>query len=113
MAKEKAAKKPVAAKKGPIEIKSGPRQQRLPEMEDPKIQSLEDKALEYAEVRDQRISLSQKEGEFKGQLLQLMKAQKREHYHHGSIRIDIVHEKENIKVKVKAAGSEDDEDDDE
>jgi hypothetical protein len=92
-------------KKSP-DVKKGPRQQRLLEMDDPKIAVLEDKALEYAEVRDQRIGLSQKEGEFKKQLLQLMKAQKREHYQHGNIKIDIVHEQENIKVKVKSGGDD-------
>jgi IMP dehydrogenase/GMP reductase len=100
-----ASKKKAAAP----EVKKGPRQQPLPEMGDAKVEVLEDKALEYAEVRDARIGLSQKEGELKGQLLDLMKAQKREHYHRGAIKIDIVHEKENIKVKVKAADDEDSE----
>jgi hypothetical protein len=100
-----ATKKKAAAKKAP-EVKKGPRQQQLPEMEDTKIAVLEDKALEYAEVRDQRCSLSRSEVELKGQLLQLMKAQKREHYHRDNIRIDIVHESENIKVKVKAGSEE-------
>lgn len=98
-----------AAKKAPKEVKKGPRQQQLPEMEDRKIEALEDKALQYAEVRDERIGLSSKEVELKGNLLDLMKAQKREHYHRGAIKIDIVHEKENIKVKVKAADDEDNE----
>jgi IMP dehydrogenase/GMP reductase len=102
------ATKKAAKKKAP-EVKKGARQQSLPEMGDAKIKVLEDKALEYAEVRDARIGLSQKEGELKGKLLDLMKAQKREHYHRGAIKIDIVHEKENIKVKVKAGGDEDNE----
>ena len=105
MATKKAAKKQVP------EVKKGARQQSLPEMGDARIEVLEDKALEYAEVRDARISLSQKEGELKGQLLDLMKGQKREHYHRGAIKIDIVHEKENIKVKVKAGDDEDTEGD--
>jgi hypothetical protein len=93
--------------------KKGPRQQSLEGIGDARIEVLEDKALQYAEVRDERIGLSQKEGELKGQLLDLMKAQKREHYQRGNIRIDIVHEKENIKVKVKAGGGGDEDDDDE
>lgn len=102
------ASKKKPADKGPVEVKKGPRQQQLPEMEDRKVQVLEDKAQEYAEVRDQRIGLSQQEGTLKSELLQLMKAQKREHYHRGPIVIDIVHEKENIKVKVKAGSDEED-----
>lgn len=35
-----------------------------------------------------------------------MKAQKKEHYHRGNIKIDIVHEKENVKVKMKTASEE-------
>lgn len=101
MAVKKKAEKPAK------EVKKGPRQQRLPEMEDPKIAVLEDKALAYAEVRDERMALSSREVELKGQLLDLMKAQKREHYKHGNIKIDIVHEKENVKVKVKNASEED------
>ena len=100
----KPAKKAAAAK----EPKKGPRQQPLPTMEDSKIEALEDKALQYAEVRDERMSLSREEVELKSQLLQLMKAQKREHYKHGTIEISIVHEKENIKVKVKAGSEEGD-----
>ena len=94
------------AKKEAPEVKKGPRQKQLPEMEDNKIEALEDIALNYAEVRDERCGLSQREIELKSQLLQLMKAQKREHYHRDSISIDIVHEKENIKVKVKAGSDE-------
>jgi hypothetical protein len=98
-----ASKKKAAAP----EVKKGARQQTLPEMEDRKIEALEELALQYAEIRDQRISLSQSEVDLKGKLLDLMKAQKREHYHRGAIKIDIVHEKENVKVKVKAGDDED------
>ena len=95
-------------KAAPKEAKKGARQQRLPEMEDNRISALEDLALSYAEVRDERMGLSKQEVELKGKLLDLMKAQKKEHYHRGNIKIDIVHEKENVKVKVKAASEEDD-----
>jgi hypothetical protein len=95
-----------AAKKAAKEVKKGPRQQQLPEMEDSKITVLEDLALSYAEVRDERQGLTKREVELKGKLLDLMKAQKKEHYHRGNIKIDVVHEKENVKVKVKAASEE-------
>ena len=93
-----ATKKKTAAK----EVKKGARQQQLPEMEDNKIAVLEDHALSYAEVRDERMGLSKREVELKGKLLDLMKA----HYHRGNIKIDIVHESENIKVKVKKAAED-------
>ena len=95
----------MARKQPSSEEKKTPRPQTLPGMEDAAIEVLEEKALQYADVRDSRISLSQQEGELKGELLTLMKAQKREHYEHGNIVIDVVHEKENVKVKVKASGS--------
>jgi hypothetical protein len=91
------------AKKEAPPVKKSPRQQPLTGMEDAKIDALEEIALDYADVRDKRMALGNKEQEFKGQLLALMKAQKREHYQRGTITIDIVHEKENLKVKVKAA----------
>jgi hypothetical protein len=101
-----AAKKKAPAKKAAKPAKKTPRPQTLPGMEDNKIEVLEEIALQYADVRDDRIGLSQKEGELKGKLLDLMKAQKREHYQRGNIKIDIVHEKENVKVKVKAESVE-------
>lgn len=97
------------ATKKKAEVKKGARQQQLPGVEDNKVAVLEDKALQYAEVRDQRMSLSRKEVEFKGELLDLMKAQKRKHYKRGNIEIAIVHESENVKVKVKSSAKESDE----
>lgn len=89
------------------------RQQPLPGTEDAAIQTIEDKAIELAEVRSERISLSQQEGELKKDLLDLMKKHKKTHYEHGNITIDVVVEKENVKVKVAAAGGEGDDEDEE
>ena len=69
----------MATKKAAKPAKKSPRPQSLPGMEDNKIEALEEIALSYADVRDERIGFSQREVELKGQLLQLMKAQKREH----------------------------------
>ena len=92
----------MAKDKKEAAVKKSPRQQPLTGMEDSKIDALEEIALNYADLRDERMSIGKKEQELKQQLLALMKAQKREHYHRGTITIDIVHEKENLKVKVKA-----------
>lgn len=83
-----------------------PKQGRLPSMEDTKIAMLEDKAEEYAGVRDRRMGLSKKEGELKDQILQLMKANDKKHYHRDGIDITIVHENEKVKVRI---GKDDDE----
>jgi len=103
----------MAAKKKEGESKPRtPRKQSLPGMEDAKIEALEELALQYADIRDQRMSLSKEEGELKGKLLQLMKSQKRETYQRDNILIKIVHEKENVKVKVNAMDKSEDEDGD-
>lgn len=101
-AKKKAAKKP-AAKKAPPVVKKGPRQTALPGMEDRAIAALQDAAMSYAEIRDQRVALSAQEVELKNQLLDLMHGYKKTHYSHGNVVIDIVPEKETIKVKIKKA----------
>jgi hypothetical protein len=85
-------------------VKREPRQKRLPSMDDPEIEGLHALAEDYAELRDQRMAVGKQEVELKGKLLDLMKAHKKEHYHHDGIDVTVVHEKE--KVKVKVAGKE-------
>jgi hypothetical protein len=92
-----------AAKKKP-EIVKDPQKgktERLPGMEDPAIEELEDCAREYANTRDDRMLLLGKEVELKEDLLNLMKKHKKTVYLHDGVEIKIVHEKEAIKVKVK------------
>lgn len=77
-----------------------PRQKPLPGMSDRKLTKLHNTAMEYAELRDQRMAIGAQEVEKKGQLLDLMKIHKKEHYEYGGVIIDVVHEKENVKVKI-------------
>src|SRR4051812_23358380 len=106
--KKESAKKPAKKKSSAksnlnyAEPKKIARQQSLTGMQDRAIKSLETKAYDYADVRDQRIGLSKQEGELKKDLLALMKKFEKEEYHHGSVHITLVHEKETIKVKIKA-----------
>lgn len=100
------AKQKPAAKKAAPPVKKGPRQTSLPGMEDRAIKALDDAALSYAEVRDQRIAFSQSEGEAKKQLLGLMHAHKKKSYRHNNIAIEIVPEGEKLKVKIKEQGSD-------
>lgn len=81
-------------------------QNELPGMEDRKLKDLHDAALEYAEIRDQRMALSAQEVELKTSLLALMHKYKKESYVYDGIEINIVHEEETVKVKVKAAEKE-------
>jgi hypothetical protein len=81
---------------------------RLPGMEDAEIEELEDAAREYANVRDDRMQLTEQEVEMKQTLLTLMKKHKKETYRHDGVGIRIVHENE--KVKVRLIKDKDDED---
>jgi hypothetical protein len=83
--------------------KRSPRQQPLPGMVERKIQKIYELAMDYADLRDQRMALGAKEIEKKGQLLDLMKAHKKLHYEYGGVCVDIVHEEETVKVKVDKA----------
>lgn len=83
-----------------VEVKV-PRQARLPEMDDPKIEELESLAEGYAGVRDERMVLNTQEVDLKGRLLAAMKKYKKQTYHHNGIDIKVVVEEETVKVRVK------------
>ena len=86
------------------------KKQNLPGMEDRAIEALESAAIDYAEVRDERIALNAREVQLKGLLLGLMKQHKRERYENDAVSIRLVHEKETVKVKIKKPKKKDDED---
>jgi hypothetical protein len=77
-------------------------------MENRKLKDIHDAALEYAEARDARITATTPEVETKQRLLDLMKKHKLEHYKFDNVTIDLVHEKEGVKVRVTAAEIEKD-----
>ena len=83
-------------KKGP-----NPRQARLPGTEDPKIEGLHSAALDYAEIRDERMELTEREHELKTKLLALMHQHKKQSYHYNGVTITVVVEEETVKVRVK------------
>lgn len=78
-----------------------PKQARLPQMEDPKIEELEHVAESYAEIRDQRLALTPQEKKLKDDLLAAMKRNGKETYKRDGIEIRVVHEQETVKVKIK------------
>ena len=88
-------------------VKKSPRPQRLPGMEDAAIDTLETLAHDYADVRDERMGLSKREGELQKDLLAEMKRQKKSHYKHGRVVIDIVPESEKAKVKILKEDADD------
>lgn len=86
------------------------RNQRLPGMEDQKIEGLHNAAAEYAEIRDQRQQLTTQEVELKAKLLRLMKQHKKTEYDFEGVHIELVTEEETVKVRIKKTGTEEDED---
>ena len=86
---------------GPVDDDAKPaKQKRLPGMEDPAIEELEDAAKEYAGLRDHRMRLTEQESAMKESLLGLMKKHSKETYRHDGVEIRIVHEEETVKVKL-------------
>lgn len=77
-----------------------PKQQTLKGMEDREISDLKEVALNYVEIRDQRMGLTTQEVELKAKLLALMHKHKKERYVCQGIEITVVHEEESVKVKV-------------
>jgi hypothetical protein len=85
------------------------RQKPLPGMEQRVIQDLQDAALSYAEVRDERMALSQREGELKKDLLKLMHKYKKKEYSYEGVTVTLVMEEETVKVRVRAPKEDDEE----
>lgn len=83
------------------------RQESLPGMQDRRIKVLEDLALDYADLRDQRIALGIDEGTVKQRLLEAMHREKKSEYHRANIHITVKPEGEKLKVRIKDEASPD------
>jgi len=84
-------------------------QKDLPGMENRRISELHDAALEYAAIRDERMELSKKESDLKGELLSLMHKHKKNSYILEGVEIYIENSEETVKVKVHKSGEPDSE----
>lgn len=82
------------------------KQDDLPGMEERKIPDLHKAALNYVEIRDERMELTKEEVTRKSKVLALMKKHKRDSYLCDGVEITIIHEEETVKVKVKDKDSE-------
>lgn len=69
-------------------------------IEDARNVTLEKKAIEYAEVRDARISLSAQEVTKLAAVTKEIKRLGKVHYRHGNVEIALTLEKEKTKVKI-------------
>jgi hypothetical protein len=93
------------------EVKPKPRARSLPGMEDHAIPELENIAVEYAEIRDQRMELTKQETELKSSAMKAMKRHGKTLYKHGGVTIQIISGDEDVKVKIaKPKDADDDED---
>ena len=81
--------------------KRGPKQSRLPSMEDPEIEALEEAAEDYADIRDQRQELTVEEVRLKTELLDLMHSHKKTEYNHNGVNIKVIIESEKVRVRIK------------
>jgi hypothetical protein len=77
-------------------------------MEDHAIKPLEDVAEAYAEIRDQRMELTQREHELKINALKLMRKYDKTIYRHNGVEITVVTGEDDVKVRVKKGGDDDD-----
>ena len=97
--KGKAAdRRPKAAKAKAVPAR--PKQPSLPEMDDRSFQDLDNKAHEYAEVRDERMALTEREVALRGELLELMHKHKKQDYVYQEVEIHVVKEDEKVRVKI-------------
>jgi hypothetical protein len=83
-----------------------PKSQALPGLEDHAIKPLEDVAEKYAEIRDQRMELTQSEHELKALALKLMAKYDKTIYRHNGVEITVVPGEDDVKVRVKKPGDD-------
>jgi hypothetical protein len=76
----------------------GPRQPDL--IEDRAIKPLEEVAVEYAEIRDQRMELTQDEKTLKQRALKLMHKFGKTTNRHGDVLIKVLPGEEDVKVRI-------------
>jgi hypothetical protein len=88
----------------PAKLRAAP----LPGMEDHAIKPLDDIAAEYAEIRDDRMALTQRERAAKTLARKLMKKYDKTIYRHDGIEITIVPGEDDVKVRVKKHEDKDD-----
>ena len=84
-----------------------PRQEVLPGVGDVKIAAIENAALDYAEIRDQRQELTTQEVDLKKKLLDLMHAKDLQEYKRNGISVKVQMEEETVKVRVRAEEEKD------
>jgi len=106
-AKTKAKKAAPKPKKAPVAKHKIARQKSLPGMEDTRIKAIEEVALDYVDMRDERQRIGTDEVRLKTRLLELMHKEKKTEYHRGTVHITVKPEGEKITVRIKSEASPD------
>jgi len=102
MAKKRGRKPgPKPKTKSVMKPKAKPRERVLPGMEDSAIGPLEAVAASYAEIRDERMALTQRESELKKTARALMHKYHKQIYRRNGIEIMLVEGEEDVKVRIK------------
>lgn len=87
--------------KKPTKARTRPRAkaQSLPGMTDRGIPALDECGEEYAEIRDQRMELTEREHALKTHIRTLMKKHNRTHYQNSEWEISLIPTEDDVKVK--------------
>jgi hypothetical protein len=91
-------KKAVPEKKAKKKL---PRQDALPGMNDAKLSAIESLALDYVELRDERMEIGKREVEIKELLIAAMHKAGKSEYKRAGISVKLIVEEEGVKVRVK------------
>lgn len=106
MAKKKKQKSKPKAKVNHKPVKKSPRQEALPGLEDRAVKALDTAAMDYEDVKQERMKLTAQESSLKEEVRRLMHKQGKTHYKHGAIEITLEPEGEKVKVRVKDENEE-------
>lgn len=96
-------KKKAARTRALKNVKKAPRQQRLPTMVDSGIKALDNVGARYADIRDQRQTLTREEVSLKEHTKVLMHKHGKTSYVTEALEIHLTPGDENVSVKVKDA----------
>lgn len=83
-----------------------PRDVTLTGMEDSAIKPIEDAALAFVEVRDERMQLTEQEVALKAKLMKVMHQHNKTVYRRGDIEVRMMPVDETVKVRVRRSTEE-------
>lgn len=83
-----------------------PKQTTTEDLQTSKVPALNRAAIEYAEIRDRRMEMTNEEVEAKAKVLNLMKKHDLSTYAYGRINVRLVVGEDTVKVKIKPDAEE-------